>query len=83
MVAHQFAVGNIVIRRVIGDNRQVLNSFCYDGVDDLSGATNAQKSAKHDCHAVVNFLNGLLKCDLFIHNVMFRYMLVFLLRLQI
>ena len=69
MVGNQFAVSHLVIGGIVSNDSEVLNTFFNNGVDNLGGAAVAQETAKHNCHTVLNFLDGLLQCDLFVHNV--------------
>ena len=59
VVAHQFAVGHFVVSRVVGDDSEVFNALCNDGVNDLRSASHTEETAEHNRHAVVNLLNGL------------------------
>ena len=53
---------------VIADDSQVLDSALCESVHDLQRGSDAQKSADHDGHAVLNIRNGLLQCYFLFHQ---------------
>ena len=77
MICNEFAMSDVVVCGVVGDDCQVFNTLFDNSVDDLHCASHSEESAEHNCHAVMNLLNGLLQCNLLIHSCLYLICLIF------